>query len=339
MKRLCPLALLVAAACSARSGSGEEGSKPTALVKVARAEPGAIVERITLYGVAEAGASGKAVLTAPVESRVVRIAAPVGTPVAAGSVIAELSPSPTASLDATKASADARAADLAYARARRMRADGLVSNADVETARAAAASADATLASLNARARGLTVRAPIAGFVDAVAVNPGDLLQPGAQIASVSRTGDLRAKFGAEPSVARLIAPGRTITIQRANGPVGFAVPVQSVAPVSDPQTRLVPVFARLPASAGVAIGESLSGTVAAGDPTAGLVVPYAALLDDGGQPYVFVVAGGVAHRRDVATAASDNGQVAVSKGLRAGDLVVTEGVTALEDGMKVRPR
>ena len=69
------------------------------------------------------------------------------------------------------------------------------------------------------------------------------------------------------------------------------------------------------------------------------LAIPYAALLDDGGQPFVYVVQAGIAHRRDVTTGAAEGDRIAVTSGVKAGDLVVTQGGTALEDGMKVRTR
>jgi membrane fusion protein (multidrug efflux system) len=69
------------------------------------------------------------------------------------------------------------------------------------------------------------------------------------------------------------------------------------------------------------------------------LTIPYAALLDDGGQPYVYVVAGGIAHRHDVTTGATSGDRIAITKGVSAGDQIVTQGGTALEDGMKVRTK
>ncbi len=67
--------------------------------------------------------------------------------------------------------------------------------------------------------------------------------------------------------------------------------------------------------------------------------VPYAALLDEGGQAYLFVISGGIAHRRDVIAGPSDGRRVAILNGLRPGEAVVVEGGTALEDGMRVRTR
>ncbi len=335
----CPLVCLLSlslAACSSAPENEEAAPEPVALVGLSSAEPGAITETVTLYGTVEAGAGNSAALAAPVEARVVRILAPPGTPVAAGTPVVQLAASPQAGLDLAKAGTDARAATLAAARAERLRHDGLVSDAEVEAAHAAATSASATLASLSARSGQLVLRAPVAGFVQTVAASPGELAQPGAMIATIARSGTGRARFGAAPALVRRIVLGAALTVRAAGSDKAFGAKVIAVDPVVDPATRLGAVFAAVPPS--TSAGEALSAEVTLpGSQKAALTVPYAALLDDGGQPYVYVVTGGVAHRHDVAVGASNASRAAITSGLTSGDKVVIQGATALEDGMKVR--
>ena len=333
---LTALMLLALAGCSAAPSGDEAESAPVALVKVARAEAGSVGESVTLYGTVEAGGTGSAALSAPVEASLARILAPVGTPVAAGTPVAQLTPSPQARLDLAKASADAKAAALAAARAERLRRDGLVSDAEVESARAAATTASATLASLSARTGQLTLRAPVAGFVQTIAATPGEIVQPGATIATIAVGGAGRARFGADPALARRVAVGAGLTIRTAGAERSFGAKIIAVDPMVDPATRLGAVFAEVPP--GIGAGEALSAVLALpGGHAAALTVPYAALLDDGGQPYVYVVAGNIAHRHDVTVGASNGDRAAITAGLAPGDTVVTDGGTALEDGMKVR--
>lgn len=331
--------LLLLGACSGGGAANDQAPAPTALVALGRADNGAIDQTVTLYGVVQAGAAGMQVLSTPAEAIVRRIVAPVGSQVSRGQIVVELAPAPNTKLDLAKASADARTADAAYARAKRLRADGLVSDAEVETARAAAASADATRASLSGRANGLTLKATAAGYVQSIAANPGDLVAAGTTIATIAHAGDVRAQFGADPAVARALHASTPIRIEATAGRPAFSVPISSVNPGVDPQTRLASVFAKLPASAGLAIGETLQGTVAVSESGGGVTVPYAALLDDGGQPYVFVVASGVAHRHDVVIGPVSGERVAITKGMKLGENVVTTGGTAVEDGMKVRTK
>ena len=331
-------ALLLAPACSG-SQQGSAASDPVALVRVGTAEAGQVEEKVLVYGAAENAASGKYVLAAPIEANVVAVAAPAGTPVRAGQVIVRLALSPASQLDSARATAERRSAEQAYARAVRLRADGLVSNAEVDAARAAAATARATVASLSIRGSRLTVRAPGPGYVETISASPGDLVAPGTTLATIARLGDIRARFGIDPALARQLHADAGVRVKPVGDSAAFTVPILSVNPVVDPQTRLASIFTRLPAAARIGPGETLTGVVTLKPTAASLTIPYAALLDDGGQPFVFVVSKRKAYRRDVMTGAVAGDRIAIVRGLRAGESVVVEGATALSDGMRVRVR
>lgn len=328
---------LMAAGCS--EPATESAAVPTALVSLAKVGRGGIAETVTLYGAAETSASARIALVAPIEANVVEIAAPVGTAVSAGQVVARLAPGQVARLDLARAESDARLATAALARAQRLRGDGLVSNAEVDIAQAAAQSALATRASLGARSGALVLRASGPGFVDTVPPAIGDLVAAGGVVATIARSGDVRARFGIDPALARRIGRGVRLRIVPTGGGAPFTAPVLSVDPVVDPTTRLASVYTLVPANAGIGPGEALTAEVRVSEAKAALTIPYAALLDEGGQPYVFVAERGVARRRDVVTGAAGDQQVAILKGLTASDAVVIAGGTALEDGMKVRTR
>ena len=331
---MCALAtLLLLGACSKPAEDAE--ADPVALVTLATAENGGVDQTVSVYGVTDSGAGGTVTLSAPTEAVVATIEAPVGTAVAPGQVVVRLLPSSATQQDTVKASRDAAAADAAYARAQRLRADNLVSDADVETAAAAARAADAGIAAAKQRADALTLKAPQAGYIVAVTQNPGDVVAGGTAIATLSSTGNLRARFGVDPSLTSAIKPGALVHVT-ANGAT-FDAHVISVSPVVDPTTRLAPVIVDLPAGTGLGSGVALRGDLNVASTSAALTVPYAALLDDGGQPYVFVVKAGIAHRVDVETGAQTADRIAITKGLGTGDQVVVQGGTALDDGMKVR--
>jgi RND family efflux transporter MFP subunit len=331
--------VLLTAACSGAADDAESAAAPVALVKLAPVTQGAAGAQLTLYGAAEPGPAGKMSLVAPAEATVASIDAPTGTAVGRGQIVVRLAASPTLRADAVKAGSDAAAADKALARAIRLRADGLGSDADVETARAAAIATGALRASFANRTGALALRAPAPGIVDTVAVARGDLLQPGAAVASITRKGDVRARFGLDPDAAQTLRPGMAVTIAGIGARAPITVAIQSVSSTVDSQTKLASVFVHLPPGSGVIAGQTLTATADVGGTSAALTIPYAALLDDGGQSYVYAVTGGVAHRRDITTKPSSGGRITVVGGLKAGDQVVVEGGTAVEDGMKVRTR
>jgi RND family efflux transporter MFP subunit len=339
MKHIPPsLAVFMLAACSGAAPTNNTAA-PSALVSIATATPGPVQASVRIFGTADAGASGTITLSASEEAIVAAIDAPVGSAVGRGQVVARLSPGPTARLEAARAETDARAMALAFARAQRLRADGLVGNAELETARAAAQSAAAARANVAQRTAALTLRAPAPGHVTSVSASLGSLIPAGTPVATIVAAGDLRARLGVDPALARTLARGASVRITPSGGGGAFTVPILSVDPNVDPTTRLASVFVRLPAGSGIGAGEPLTGELAVTTAGNALTIPYPALLDDAGQPYVFVVANGVAHRRNVAIGPSDGQRVVVTSGLRAGETVVVAGGTAVEDGMSVRTR
>lgn len=330
-----PLALL--GACGSGGTPEPEAAPPTATVRTALAVSGSSVADLVLYGVAQPGPGSERALGIQSEAVVTSIAAPTGTAVRAGQVVAALRPSATAQLDTTRAATDAAGATAAYERAKRLRADGLVSDAEVETARAAATTANATLANATGRNDALVLRAPVAGTVQALIAKPGDLVPAGTTVATIVMTGNLRARFGIDPAVARQVRAGQPIGLSVLRSGASIATTVAGVDPQVDATTRLASVFARIPSGTTIGAGEALRASLALGGTRQGITIPYRALLDDGGRSFVFVVEGGVAKSRDVSPGSSEGDRVEVLKGLVPGERVVTEGGTALEDGMKVR--
>jgi membrane fusion protein, multidrug efflux system len=72
------------------------------------------------------------------------------------------------------------------------------------------------------------------------------------------------------------------------------------------------------------------------GDVLPALVVPEAAIVPEQGRAFVFTVAAGVAHRREVTVGRRKPGEVEVSGGLKEGERVVVEGTQNLREGAKV---
>jgi len=329
------IVVMVVTACSAPPDDVPGG--PVALVSLAVAEMRPVSETISIHGAAENGSVARVSLASPMEALVVAIPAPAGARVGRGSVVVSLAPSPASRVDRERAVSESQGADRTLARMQRLRADGLVSDAEVEAARTAATVAAATANSLARRLAALELRSPVDGVVETILQSPGDLVPAGAPVATLAPAGSLRARFGVDPALARRLRPGMAIDIRPASGDASIMASILAVSAVTDPQTRLAGVFADLPPGAGIGQGEPLSGRVTLGSTAGLLTIPYSALLDEAGQPFVFSVTRGVASRRDVVMGPTDGQRVVILKGLAAGDKVVTQGGTALTDGMKVR--
>ena len=338
MKRLLILAFALGPALSGCQGKPDAGDvKPTALVTLATVTDGPVGDTITAYGEVTYAPQGERVLVAPFESRVVQVLAPAGHPVRAGEAVAVLTPTPAAQVDIAKATQDAIATQAAYLRAQRLRATGLVSDAEVEAARAAAVVAAKSRQLLGGRLDALTLRAPIAGVVESITGAPGDQVAAGASVAKIGSLTTARARLGVEPGAASRIAVGGTVhlTALADNGP-GLDARIVAVDPHADTQTRLASVIADVPGGA-IVPGVPVRGTISLAGGHDALAVPRAALLYEGEQTFVFVAAGGVAHRRNVKIGSDVGDRVEISSGVKAGEQVVIDGAAALDDGMAVR--
>ncbi len=329
--------VLSSAACGPKAADQKQTAGPSALVRTAPAVVLPVETTLRLYGAADAGTASSRALTALSESILLTVEKPVGSRVRAGDVVARLKPSPVSQLDLARARSDAAVAVSQYARMRRLRADGLASDADVETARLAAQGGRATVESLTLRQASLVLRSPIDGFVSTVNASPGDALVSGMSVATIVPSSARRARFGIDPEEARLVRPGALIRIVAANGDARYGVPVRSVDPGVDPTTRLAAVYADLPEGTGIGAGEPLIGLLAVRTSTGLPTIPYEAILSDAGQPYTFVVRKGVARRADLVVGDTSRERAAIKAGIKPGDIVVTRGGTALEDGVKVR--
>lgn len=336
-RSLIAIAWLALAACS-NSPETTPASDPTALVKLATAKHGNVEAVQTLFGAVEQSASAQATLSAPIEATVARIALPVGSPVRQGQMIVALAPSPSSCANIAQARTSVQTAEQAFLRAQRLRSDGLVSDAEVESARATVEQARASITALATQTGQLALRAPFAGFVETIASNPGELVAAGTPVVTLTRSGDMRARFNIDHALLSRLSRGEGVRVTLPSEDLDVTLPIIGIDPTMNQQTRQASLFVSIPASYGLGGGQPLRGEVTLEVSGAdAVVVPYAAILDDGGQPYVFTVSGGTANRKDVTLGASGGNSVAIASGLASGEQVVIEGATALEDGMKVR--
>ena len=111
------------------------------------------------------------------------------------------------------------------------------------------------------------------------------------------------------------------------------------ISPEIDPRTRTAEVVARI---------DNADGKLRAGmfaqielRPNAaqeGLIVPMSAVGGTGEDRYVFAVVDGTAQRKKVRVAPIDSATQEVLEGLTESDIVVTDGIARLSDGVRIAP-
>lgn len=320
----------------------------------ARVESQPMAASLDLPAEIEPRTGGRADVTTPVAGRLAADlpARPVGSFVTQGETLAEIIPRSGHGEDRAAlelAVVEARDA-LELASAARTRADRLVEAGALperrrletrlaeQTAIARVTAADAHLDQLDSTRRGagegaddtrFVVRAPMSGVVAASLATPGASVEEGARLfelvaldrvhvvgalpeAELPRVGDLAGAElemhgeGATVQLHRLVAVGRVLDVDTRTVPIIYEL--------ADPDPR-------------VAIGQAVTLRVFVSAMTEAVTIPESALVDDAGQPVVFVQVGGETfERRAVRLGNRESGQVQILEGLAAGDRVVTRG-------------
>ena len=297
---------------------------------------------------------GQVDVTTPVAGRLAGDlpARAVGLHVARGETLAEIIPHsghgedrPGLELDV----AEARGA-VELAHAERTRVERLVevgalptrrqleSRVAEQTAEARVTAATAHLAQLDSTRQGeaegarnirFVLRAPMSGVVAESNATPGASVEEGARLfrlvaldrvhivgslpeAALSRVDEL---VGAELEVPGFAAP---VAIDR----------LIAVGRVLDPDTRTVPIIYELrDPDRRLAIGQAVSLRVFVSAPSEAVTVPDSAIVDDAGQPVVFVqVAGESFERRAVQLGNRESGLVQITGDVAVGERVVVRG-------------
>ena len=313
-----------------------------------------IADSLVIAAEIEPRTGGWADVTAPVVGRLADDLAPrpIGSEVARGDALAEIIPRSGHGEDRPElelAVAEARNV-LELIRADRARAERLVAAGALprrrahetqvaeRTAEARVAAAEAHLAQLDTTRTGegevgrdtrFVVRAPIGGVVAASDATPGASVEEGTRLFRLVALDRVHV-VGSLPEAA--LARVAELTGAELDVP-GFEVPIAldrlvAVGRVLEPQARTVPIIYELGnPDRRLAIGQAVSLRIFAAAATDAVTVPESAIVDDAGQPVVFVqVAGESFERRPVRLGNRESGQVQISGDLAPGERVVVRG-------------
>jgi membrane fusion protein (multidrug efflux system) len=330
------LPLILTALCLAGCGA-KKAEKPRTLPMVEAGPVASADFTDALEAVGTALANEQVVLSAPVTERITSLNFSDGGYIGKGQVVATLA---VGQEKAELASAEATAlqASQQLQRIQALKTRGFATGATLEqqvaTANAARASADLARASIGDR----IIRAPFAGWVSLRTVSPGAIVTAGTAIATVSDISRIKLDFTIPETRLSMIREGMPIRAVSAAWPDRpFNGTIATIDPVVDATTRAVKVRAILPnPDHALKPGMLLTVNVLARQRRS-LSMPELAIVGDGDDRFAFVLDGRTARRVKVNTGVRQNGLVEITGGLKPGQIVVTDGVVKLTDGVKVR--
>jgi RND family efflux transporter MFP subunit len=322
----------------------------------------------------------RATVASRVTGRIVEVNVEEGMAVREGQVLARLDDSTarallalaTAQLEAARRAipeVEVRLdeARLTLARRERLRRDGLVTDADLDQARAEVNSLEARIAAAREQVRvaerqvalqeteldNMVIRAPFTGVAISKDAQPGEMVSPVSAGGGFTRTGictivdmgSLEIEVDVNESYINRVVPGQKVTAVLDAYP-DWPIPGRVITPVptADRQKATVLVRiafeerdARILPDMGIKVTFLRTGedeSAAAAQPVA--LVPKSAVRDSGGVSHVFLVKQDTVERRPVRLGGADGDRVEVVAGLSGGDRVVVSPPDALADGLPI---
>ncbi|MGI6575414.1 MAG: efflux RND transporter periplasmic adaptor subunit [bacterium] len=231
-------------------------------------------------------------------------------------------------------------ASLEAAKARLKQAEKGAREEDLAAAEAAVKQAKAALALARSQLEKNVIRAPIAGQAMAVTAQVGELAGPSMPLLTIVNGKMLKVEFNLTQRLINTVAPGDEVKVLFTSMPDReFTAVITAVSPAVDPRTGVFPVEAVLDNSEGMLRPGIFADVqlVTAASSGSTVVIPAAAILNEGEESYVYIVKDGRAVKQLVTLGLADEEQVEVLTGLAVGDQLVYRGQHYLEAGMKVR--
>lgn len=249
---------------------------------------------------------------------------------------------PQSALDEARRALDVAEAQLRSARtqAEGTRPAGIARILAETTLAQARAARDAAAA----RLRYTRIAAPLPGTIITREVDPGDAVQPGRALLTLSPEGVTEIVLRLDERNLGLVAMGQPALVSAdAHPDRHFPAEVSFISPAVDPQRGAVEVKLRVPSPPDFLRQDmTVSVDIEVGRSAGGLVVPAAAVHEIGGpRPWAMRLgAGGRAERRELVLGLRGDDRVEVREGLAEGDLVIpvaAPGARPVREGGRVR--
>ncbi|MBI3041650.1 MAG: efflux RND transporter periplasmic adaptor subunit [Betaproteobacteria bacterium] len=324
--------LAFAVTASAQPPKGKPMGMP---VKAAPVKVGTVTHDVSAVGSLLANES--VVIRPEVAGRVAAIQFNEGQAVAAGARLVSLdSTEVQAQLAASRA--DERLTQQRAERAAELFKKNFISQQALDDAREAYKKATAQRQENEARVAKTEIRAPFSGIVGLRQVSAGAYLKAGEDIVRLDKIDVMKLDFRVPEVYLGKIRRDQPVAVRVDAFPgEQFAGRVYAVETAVDERTRTVMLRGRVE-NKGVRLRPGMFArvTLELGSNDKATLVPEQAIVPRGNRNFVFRVVNGKAALTEVGLGARSPGQVEITKGLKPGEVVVTDGQLKLQDGTPV---
>jgi membrane fusion protein, multidrug efflux system len=196
------------------------------------------------------------------------------------------------------------------------------------------------LAVLNTQGGMYNVYAPISGAVERVMAKTGEIAAPGMPLASIINLGSLKATANVPDTYLSNIKMGDAVKVTLPDLGREINARITFISKLVNPANRTFKVEVAIPTSSDIKPNMVSVLNIADINKANALVIKqnYIQSTELGDVVYVAETEGNkkVAKARKVKTGVSYNGDIEIIEGLKAGDLIVTEGYQDLVDGQVI---
>jgi HlyD family secretion protein len=209
---------------------------------------------------------------------------------------------------------------------------------DLKAAQDAVNQAQAALDIAKTNLAQANVVAPFDGIVTAKLLSLGALATPSTPIVTLSSP-HLQVQFSVDESKIGKIKSGDAVVLTSSAFPgQNFPASVSSVYPSADPKTHTFSVVVEPKDTTGsLRAGMFVTLNVTVASFAQAVLVPNAAVVQQGSQSVVFTVTNNQAHLTPVSVGVVDDNNAQILSGVKAGDTLVTSNQSNLTDGSAVR--
>ena len=338
---LCGLLVLSACkgggpAAEAQAKNGEEKKESEAVpVEVAQATRRAVAASYS--GTTTLEALGESQVVAKTSGVALAVLVEEGQVVRAGQALVRLDPD-RPRLQVAQAAAQMHKLENNYRRAQQLVEQRMISANDVDQIKYDLENARAVYRAASLELSYTTITAPISGVVASRSIKSGNFVQINSPIIRIVDASRLEATLNVPEREIAKLKPGQAVGLAVDALPgKQFTGTVARVAPVVDNGTGTFRVVASFPGDGELQPGMFSRLNINYDQRADALVVPRTALLEDGGEPAVYVVRDGKAQRTVLKLGYNDAGWVEVREGLKPGEQVVIAGKAALREGSAVQ--
>ncbi|GEM_PF-2521372 len=210
---------------------------------------------------------------------------------------------------------------------------------NLENIKSAAAQADAAKAALDIAKRKLdnaSVKAPASGLIAMSDVSAGDMISPQTPVMTIVSAGTMEVTIHVTENGLSQVSAGMPAQVTASGTGETFDANVTAVAPATDAKTGLADVKLSIEnAEDRLKAGMHVNVKLTASDENRKVYVPFRAVLEPDGNPYVFVIENNKLKKAPVALGEKRYAYVEVTGGLSPDAQVVVEGNTQVTENGK----